>query len=326
MKRRERAASNAPVPAPAEPEVQDNEDDASAWAANAEPTVIDGLTMPAPGAPADNITADGPTSHALDGARLQNIVESLLFASDKPLTVNEIKRLVGERDGKKVTEVIEAVQARHAGHGMQLVNVAAGWQFRTDPANESWVSKLLAGRPVRLSRAQLETVAIVAYKQPITRPEVDDIRGVDCGPVLGTLLERGLIRILGKKEEVGRPLLYGTTLEFLRLFALKELADLPTLRQFHELGAEEQAKVEQVQADAALEAAAAAAGSADAGHPRGGIVSLSPEPEESDDEPDALLEELEKATHLAARASKESAQSDGLAAAAGAAEGESTGG
>ena len=90
----------------------------------------------------------------------------------------------------------------------------------------------------------LETLSIVAYRQPITRPEIDDIRGVDCGPVLKTLLDRGLMRIIGKKEEVGRPMLYGTTPEFLRIFSLRDLTQLPTLREFHELSAEHQAKVD----------------------------------------------------------------------------------
>ena len=90
----------------------------------------------------------------------------------------------------------------------------------------------------------LETLSIVAYRQPITRPEIDDIRGVDCGPVLKTLLDRGLVRMIGKKEEVGRPILYGTTPEFLRIFSLSDLSELPTLREFHELGAAEMAKVD----------------------------------------------------------------------------------
>ena len=90
----------------------------------------------------------------------------------------------------------------------------------------------------------LETLAIVAYRQPITRPEIDEIRGVDCGPVLKTLLERSLVRMIGKKEEVGRPILYGTTPEFLRTFSLRDLTELPTLREFHELGEAEMAKVD----------------------------------------------------------------------------------
>ena len=99
-------------------------------------------------------------------------------------------------------------------------------------------------KPQRLTRAALETLAIVAYRQPVTRPEVEDIRGVDCGAVLKALLERRLIKILGKKEEPGRPILYGTTREFLEFFALKDLASLPTLREFHELSEEHREIVE----------------------------------------------------------------------------------
>jgi segregation and condensation protein B len=122
-----------------------------------------------------------------------------------------------------------------AARGMRVDEVAGGYMFRTNPAYASYVQSFLAQRPVRLSRAQLETLAIVAYRQPITRPEVDDIRGVDCGPVLKGLLERDLIRILGKKDEPGRPMLYGTTQNFLELFSLQSLRELPTLREFTEL-------------------------------------------------------------------------------------------
>jgi segregation and condensation protein B len=175
---------------------------------------------------------------------LEGVVESLLFASDKPLSIENLQTLTGEPDGRQVTLALEALRARRQGTGVELAEVASGFTLRTRAAYAYWVSKLLAGRPMRLSRAMLETVAIIAYRQPITRPELDDIRGVDCGPVLGTLLDRGLIRIIGKKEEVGRPILYGTTTEFLRVFSLKDLTQLPTLRQFHELSAEHQATLE----------------------------------------------------------------------------------
>jgi segregation and condensation protein B len=108
------------------------------------------------------------------------------------------------------------------------------------------VQQLIQGRPVRLSRAQLETLAICAYRQPITRPEIDQIRGVDSGGTLKVLLDRGLVRILGKKEEVGRPLLYGTTTEFLDFFSLKDLRELPTLREYSELSEESRQMVERV--------------------------------------------------------------------------------
>ncbi len=112
--------------------------------------------------------------------------------------------------------------------------------------NAHWVRQLLAGRPVKLSRAQLETLAIIAYRQPITRPEVDEIRGVDSGGTVKALLDRGLIRVLGKKEEPGRPMLYGTTKEFLEFFNLKDLKDLPTLREFYELNEESMAKIREL--------------------------------------------------------------------------------
>jgi segregation and condensation protein B len=227
-------------------------------------------------------------------ARLESIIESLLFASDKPLTIVELKRLLGERDTKKVAGALESLRARRDDTGIQLAGVAGGWQLRTNPGNAAWVSKLVAAKPQRLSRALLETLAIVAYRQPITRPEIDDIRGVDCGPVLKTLLDRGLVRMIGKREEVGRPILYGTTPEFLRTFSLKDLAELPTLREFHELSAAQMAEV-----DAKTEAAAPAGEGASVAAPTPSASDLPPvDPEEEE----RLLRELDSATSAATRA------------------------
>jgi segregation and condensation protein B len=244
---------------------------------------------------------EGAEAAAAEPGRIEVILESLLFASDKPLGLADLKRLLGERDGKKITAAVESLTAKRAGTGILVTSAAGGWQLRTNPEHAAWVGKLLAGRPMRLSRAMLETMAIVAYRQPVTRPEIDDIRGVDCGPVLKTLLDRGLVRIIGKKEEVGRPMLYGTTPEFLRVFNLRDLAELPTLREFHELGAEEKAKVdaEHGVTAGAPEAAgvadlAAAAESVFTPHPP-----LAPDP----DEDDGLIEDLERAAQAAARAS-----------------------
>ncbi|HEX3901531.1 MAG TPA: SMC-Scp complex subunit ScpB [Polyangia bacterium] len=221
--------------------------------------------------------------------RLASIIESLLFASDRPLTLSELKRLVGERDGGKLTAALEELRARREETGVQVIQAAGGWHLRTNPENVAWVSRVLAGKPPRLSRAMLETLAIVAYRQPITRPEIDEIRGVDCGPVLKTLLERGLVRMIGKKEEVGRPILYGTTPEFLRTFSLRDLNELPTLREFHELGEAEMAKV-----DAAAPVVAAPA--ADAPPKPPAIRELDPEEE------DELLTELDRASAAASQA------------------------
>jgi segregation and condensation protein B len=145
----------------------------------------------------------------------------------------------------------------------------------------------------------LEALAIVAYRQPITRPEIDEIRGVDCGPVLKTLLERGFVRILGKREDVGRPMLYGTTPEFLRIFSLKDLSELPTLREFHELSEQHLATVE-AQAPLPEGASPPPTGAAPSPSPFAPTpLDLAPVDQ---DEEEALLEELDGATLAAARA------------------------
>jgi segregation and condensation protein B len=229
--------------------------------------------------------------------RLESILESLLYAADRPLTVSDLKRLVNERDAKKLTAALEALRERHADTGVQLASLAGGWQFRTHPDNGPWVAKLIAGRPQRLSRAMLEALAIIAYRQPITRPEIDEIRGVDCGPVLKTLLDRGFVRILGKKEDVGRPMLYGTTPDFLRTFSLRDLSELPTLREFHELSEQQMASVD---ARAPVPEGAASAPAALARSPFAPApIDLAPVDQSEEDE---LLEELDGATLAAARA------------------------
>ncbi|HEX4461105.1 MAG TPA: SMC-Scp complex subunit ScpB [Polyangia bacterium] len=184
-----------------------------------------------------------PGSADAASPRMQSIVESLLFAADKALTLKQLADLLGESEVARVRAAVAAVEVTFATRGFQLHQVAGGYQFRTNPDNAQWVQKLLAQKPVKLSRAQIETLAIAAYRQPVTRPEIDEIRGVDSGGTLKTLLDRSLVRILGKKEEVGRPLLYGTTKEFLEFFNLGDLKQLPTLREFHELSEEHQAQV-----------------------------------------------------------------------------------
>ena len=236
----------------------------------------------------DGAPMEGDPLPEVAPGRLASIIESLLFASDHPLTLAELKRLVGERDGGKITAALEDLRARRQEGGVQVMQAAGGWQLRTNPENVAWVSRILAGKPPRLSRALLETLAIVAYRQPITRPEIDEIRGVDCGPVLKTLLERSLVRMIGKKEEVGRPILYGTTPEFLRTFSLRDLSELPTLREFHELGEAEMAKV----------AAATPAGAPTAEPPPRPAAIREPDPAEED----ALLNELDQATAAASQA------------------------
>ena len=244
-------------------------------------------------APIDTSEGD----EVLASSRLESILESLLFASDKPLGLAELKRLLGERDGKKVTAAVEALTERRKGTGIEVAALSSGWHLRTNPESAAWVAKLLVGRPVRLSRAMLETLAIVAYRQPVTRPEVDDIRGVDCGPVLKTLLDRGLVRIIGKKEEVGRPILYGTTPEFLRIFNLRDLSELPTLREFYDLSTEDQSRVEAEHGPPA-EPPSATTAKPDVALSSVMRGALQPEP----DDTDPLLDELDEASQLAKQA------------------------
>ncbi len=171
---------------------------------------------------------------------------ALLFVSDKPLTLDQLFEATGHRPRADHQEALDQIAGIHRDgiSGVVLHEVAGGWQFRTDPHSAEYVRRFLQVKPQRLTRAALETLAIIAYRQPVTRPEIEDIRGVDCGAVLKALLDRKLIKILGKKDEVGRPMLYGTTREFLEFFALKDLSALPTLREFHELTQEHQEIVE----------------------------------------------------------------------------------
>ncbi len=184
-------------------------------------------------------------SRRISKERVQGILESLLFASDKPLTLNELHECTG-LDRTRIQSAMESLCAAHREgiSGTVLYEVGGGWQLRTDPSNAEYVRRLLKVKPQRLTRAAVETLAIIAYRQPVTRPEIEDIRGVDSGAVVNALLDRKLIKILGRKEEVGRPILYGTTREFLEFFALKDLASLPTLREFQELSSEHRELVE----------------------------------------------------------------------------------
>jgi segregation and condensation protein B len=180
-----------------------------------------------------------PTSAAsMDSVQLKHLVESLIFASDRPLTVQRLRQLTRVADVRRLQLAITEITEDYRERGVVLQQVSGGYQFRTRTQFSVWVQQLIAGRPVRLSRAQLEALAIIAYRQPITRPEIDDIRGVDSSATLKLLIDRMLIRPLGKREEVGRPTLYGTTKEFLDFFSLGDLRELPTLREYSELTAE----------------------------------------------------------------------------------------
>jgi segregation and condensation protein B len=181
----------------------------------------------------------------LSDARARTVIETLLFLAERPLGVEEIRLATG-LEPARIGKALDQLSGHHREgiSGIVLHEVAGGWQLRTSPDNAEFARRFLRVKPQRLTRAALETLAIVAYRQPVTRPEIEEIRGVDCGAVVKALLERRLVKILGKKEEPGRPILYGTTREFLEFFALKDLASLPTLREFHELSEEHREIVE----------------------------------------------------------------------------------
>ena len=162
--------------------------------------------------------------------QLEAVVEALLFAADRPLSVDELDRFLVSPGDVAVVEALHSIRDRLRGGGTCLVEVAKGWQMRTEPMAAPWVAALRGGRPLRLSRAALETLTVVAYRQPVSRAEVEDLRGVDAGGVLRSLAERELVMVVGRKDEPGRPLLYGTTPRFLEVFGLRDLSDLPTLR------------------------------------------------------------------------------------------------
>jgi segregation and condensation protein B len=167
---------------------------------------------------------------------LKNIIESLLFVAEEPLPVDRLRGIIETADGREIRSVLQALADEYAqrGGGFWLQEVAGGWQIRTRPEYHEWIKRMLQPSPQRLSKAALETLAVVAYKQPIIRADIEHIRGVDCGGVLRQLLERKLVRVLGRREIAGRPLIYATTKLFLEMFDLKDLNDLPTPKEIAE--------------------------------------------------------------------------------------------
>lgn len=185
----------------------------------------DEIQVPVPESEAD--AADIPVR--LDPAQLRAIVEALIFASPEPLSVRALCRVLADEPKDDVVAALEAVrEAYRERPGLHVVEVAGGFQITTRPELHEWVRRLFHERSTqKLSVAALETLSVVAYKQPITQAEIGEIRGVNTSGVLSTLLERHLIKIVGRKNVVGRPFLYGTTREFLLRFGLKDVTDLP---------------------------------------------------------------------------------------------------
>jgi segregation and condensation protein B len=177
-----------------------------------------------------------PPWSELSVARRQSIIEALIFASEQPLTIKDMRELLGVPKSELVGLIAKIREdLAHHQRGIVLEDVAGGYVFRTRVELAPWLRALVKTRPPRLSRAALECLAIVAYRQPVTRAEVEEVRGVESGSILRALLEKRLVRILGRKEDIGRPMIYGTTREFLQMFGLKDLTALPTLRDLSAL-------------------------------------------------------------------------------------------
>ena len=175
----------------------------------------------------------------MERSEQRRIVEALVLASPEPVTAARLASVVPDATPGLARELVEELNREYAeqGRAFEIVEVAGGYQLRTRLDLASYVRELQPRRAVRLSRASLETLAVIAYKQPVTRAEIEHVRGVDAGAVLRSLLERDLIPIAGHREIPGRPMLYATTRRFLEVFGLASLEDLPTLRDLAELAA-----------------------------------------------------------------------------------------
>lgn len=175
----------------------------------------------------------------MSASSIKNVVEAVLLAAGKPLTVDQLLSVFG--DGEKpersqIREAIDALQDEYAERCVELVQVASGWRVQVSQEMEPWVSRLTEEKPARYTRALLETLALVAYRQPITRGEIEDIRGVSVSSsIMKTLQEREWVRIVGHRDVPGHPAMYGTTRQFLDYFNLKGLDDLPTLMELRDI-------------------------------------------------------------------------------------------
>src|SRR6185436_2822823 len=227
-----------------------------------EPTVEAMLEMDNPAVAGDDMADDDAPegdarAEADDAERLAPILEGLLFAAGAPVPVARLVEALDGPDRKQVMRALDLLDAKLAddGRGLRLMRVAGGYQLRTLAEHGPWIRRLLGGKPPRLSRALMETLAIIAYRQPCTRPEIEAIRGVDVDGVLSTLLERRLVKIVGRKEAPGRPILYGTTKDFLEVFGLPDVEALPPLKDLGELAAALSAEREIAAEEATLEGA-----------------------------------------------------------------------
>ena len=193
--------------------------------------------------PVEAAPANDGVVQAIAERELRGIVESLLFVSPEPLSVQRLVAIMGDVTKADVAQALRGLgeELEQEGRGVRLVEIAGGFRLVTKQEYATWIKRLDKTKSAaKLSRSALESLAIIAYKQPIVRSEIEEIRGVETSGVVRTLLERKLVRIVGRKEVPGRPIMYGTTKFFLEHFGLNDLTQLPPLREFTELGESDQ--------------------------------------------------------------------------------------
>ncbi len=169
----------------------------------------------------------------MDQQEIRATLEALLLAAEEPVAPARLESVFDETAPEMIQRALKALRLEYAGEGrgIHLVRIAGGYQFRTNPRFGDRIRRFFESKPVRLSRAALETLAIIAYRQPLPRAEVEEVRGVNCSGVLKTLREYDLVDIIGQLDDIGKPHLYGTTPRFLELFGLAGLSELPTLEE-----------------------------------------------------------------------------------------------
>ena len=169
----------------------------------------------------------------MEHGEIKPILESVIFVSPSPVKLETLVEILPESNRELILEQLQRIKEEYEdpSRGVELAEVAGGYQFRTKSMWAEWVARLKKAKTVKFSQSALETLAIIAYRQPVIRPQIEEIRGVDCGWILRSLMEKGLVKIMGRKDLPGRPIIYGTTKGFLELFNLNSLADLPSLKE-----------------------------------------------------------------------------------------------
>ena len=177
----------------------------------------------------------------MDTDNYKAVIEALLFVSDKPLLIDQIHRVLGDLDSVRIRQILEELKTEylHSNRGMRIIEVAGGFRVVTAPELSVFLKRFYQRAPERLSQPTLEVLSIIAYKQPVTRMEIESIRGVDSSGIVKNLVSKGLLRTAGRRKAPGRPFIYATTRQFLEYFGLKSLEELPKIEEFAKAQREE---------------------------------------------------------------------------------------